>query len=154
MESLFDAGDLSKNELAAAAVRSFGELRLRVTGSSMLPAVRPDDVLLIRHCRIERASPGDVVLFIRHRRLFAHRVISRSDASLVTQGDGIAEPDPPVTADELLGKVIRITRRGKTILHESKLTLPARMAAALFRRSATASRIFTRLQGLRSRARL
>ena len=96
MQALFDPRDLSKNELAAQALRSFGELRLCVTGSSMLPAVRPDDELLIRCCRIDEAGPDDIVLFIRQRRLFAHRVVARSAAHLVTQGDGLAEPDLPV----------------------------------------------------------
>lgn len=154
METLFDPRDLSKNELAAEAIRCFGALRLRVAGSSMLPAVRPDDVLLVRQCRIEEAGPGDIVLYMRQRRLFAHRVISRSGARLVTQGDGMAEPDLAVTAHALLGKVIRVTRRGKTVRHDSRPTLPARMAAALFRRSASAGRVFTRLQGLRGRASL
>jgi hypothetical protein len=152
MEAPFDLHDLSKNELAAEAIRSFGKLRLRVTGSSMLPAVRPDDVLLIRHCTIEETNPGDIVLYIRQRRLFAHRVISRSAERLVTQGDSVAEADLPLTAHELLGKVIRIMRRGKTIHHEAKPSLPARMAAILFRRSANAGRVFARLQGLPGRA--
>ena len=152
MEALFDPRDLSKNELAAEALRSFGELHLCVTGSSMLPAVRPDDKLLIRGCRIEEAGQDDIVLFIRHRRLFAHRVVSRSAAHLITHGDGLAEPDHPVAAHELLGKVIRVIRRGKTIRHGSKPGWPARMAAALFRRSAMAGRLFIRLQGLQGRA--
>lgn len=146
MEALFDPRDLSKNELAAEALRSFGELRLCVTGSSMLPAVRPDDKLLIRCCGIEEAGQDDIVLFMRQRRLFAHRVVSRSAAHLITQGDGLAEPDFPVAAHELLGKVIRIIRRGEIIRHASKPGWPARIAAALFRRSAMAGRIFTRLQ--------
>ena len=145
---MFDARHLSKNELAAEALRSFGELRLRVTGSSMLPAVRPDDKLVIRHCPIEETAHDDIVLFIRHRRLFAHRVVGRCAAHLVTQGDGLAEPDHPVAAHELLGKVTRVIRRGKTIVHESKPGWPARMAAALFRRSAIAALLFTRLHGL------
>jgi signal peptidase I len=152
MEALYDPRDLSKNELAADAIRLFGEFRLRVTGLSMLPAVRPDDVLLVRHCRSEAAGPGDIVLYIRERRLFAHRVISRSGERLVTQGDCLAGPEFPVAAHELLGKVIRVMRRGKTIRHGSKRTLPARMAAALFRRSAGASRVFTRLQSWHNRA--
>ncbi len=82
MQPMSDPRDLSKNELAAQALRSFGELRLCVTGSSMLPAVRPDDQLLIRHCRIEEAGQDDIVLFIRQRRLFAHRVVARSAAHL------------------------------------------------------------------------
>ena len=152
MEALFDPFDLSKNELVAEAIRSFGELRLRVTGSSMLPTIQAQDVLLARHCILEEAGPGDIVLYLRQRRLFAHRVISRSAAHLVTQGDGMAEADVPVTAQELLGKVIGVTRRGKTIRHESKPGLPARMAAALFRRSASAGRLFIRLQGVHGRA--
>jgi hypothetical protein len=152
MEPPFDPRDLAKNELAAAAIRSFGELRLRATGSSMLPALRPDDVLLVRHCRSEEAGPGDIVLYIRQRRLFAHRVTSRTGARLVTQGDGLADPDLPVDANELLGKVVSVMRRGKPVHHASILTLPARMAAFLFRRSATTGRLFARLQGLQHRA--
>jgi hypothetical protein len=116
--------------------------------------VQPGDELLIHRCRVEEARQDDIVLYIRQRRLFAHRVISRSGARLVTQGDGIGEPDPCVTADELLGKVIRVMRRGRTIRHASTLTLPARMAAALFRRSPTAGRLFTLLQGAQRGARL
>jgi len=152
MEVPFDPRDLLKNELAAEAIRSFGALRLRVTGSSMLPAVRPDDVLLIRQCGIEAAAQGDIVVYLRQRRLFAHRVTARSGARLVTQGDAVAEPDFPVAADELLGKVVRIERRGNAVRNASKTTLPARIAAALFRRSAMAGRLFTRLQGAHSRA--
>lgn len=151
MEAPFDPRDLSKNELAAAAIRCFGALRLRVSGSSMLPALRPGDVLQVRHCRMDAPGPGDIVLYIRQRRLFAHRVISRSGTSLLTQGDGIAEPDPPVTADELLGNVIEVTRRGKTIRQEPSPSRPARIAAALFRRSASAGRIFARLQNWQGR---
>ena len=152
MQPMSDPRDLSKNELAAQALRSFGELRLCVTGSSMLPAVRPDDHLLIRCCRIEEAGHDDIVLFIRQSRLFAHRVVSRAAAHLITQGDGLAEPDLPVAAHELLGKVVRVIRRGETIGHGSKPGLPARMAAALFRRSAMAGRLFTRVRGLQGRA--
>lgn len=152
METLFDPRDLSRNELAAEAIRCFGALRLRVTGTSMLPALRPEDVLMIRHCCIGDAGRGDVVLYIRQRRLFAHRVVSCSGAQLVTQGDGLAEADVPVKAHELLGKVVRVIRRGKTVPHEAGPGLLARMAAALFRRSSGAGRLFTRLQGLRGRA--
>jgi hypothetical protein len=138
--------------LASEALLTFGELRLRVSGSSMLPAVRPDDVLLIRRCRFEEAEPGDIVLYLRRRRLFVHRVLSRSDGQLVAQGDGLAEPDPPISKAELLGKVVRVTRRGRVVRHQSEPGFPARLAAMLFRRSALAGRVFIRLQGLHSRA--
>ena len=141
----------SKNELAAEAVRSFGALRLRVTGSSMLPAIRPGDILLIRHCGMDEPVVGDVVLFTRERRLFAHRVVARLGARLVTQGDGVPQPDPRVDARELLGKVTHVLRRGRPLPMRRKLSFSGRMTAALVRRSAFAGRLFTRLHRLRTR---
>lgn len=153
MEPPFDPRDLSRNELAAAAIRSFGELRLRVTGSSMLPALQPEDVLHIRHCSCDDAGPGDIILYMRERRLFAHRVVSRSGAQLVTQGDALAQPDLPVTAAEVLGKIVRVLRRERVVGHESRQVWPARIAAFLFRHASGVGRLFIRLQGLPSRAR-
>jgi hypothetical protein len=79
-------------------------------------------------------------------------VVSRSVAQLITQGDGMAEADVPVTAHEFLGKVIQVMRRGNAIRHASQPGLRTRLTAVLFRRSAIAGRLFTRLQALRGRA--
>ena len=152
MTAGMDSVDLLKNELAAEVIRSFGELRLRVVGSSMLPAIWPDDVLLVRHCDIADAALGDIVLFLRQRRLYAHRVVRRSDACVVTRGDGNGEFDSPLSADELLGRVSTIWRRGNVLRVGSKLTYPQRVTALLVRRSATAGRVLTRLHALRSGA--
>lgn len=151
MEAFLDRTGAARNELAAEAIRSFGELHLRVTGSSMLPSIRPGDVLEIRRCSIDEAAPGDIVLFTRHRRLFAHRVVWRSGAALVTQGDAVAVPDPSVGAHELLGKVTHVSRRGEAIRNRTTLTLSARLTASLVRRSALARRVLTRLHGLQHR---
>jgi len=152
MEGELSCADLSKNDLAREIVRSFGEVRLRVTGSSMLPAIRANDELVVHRCRFDEAVPGEIVLFTRHHRLFAHRVVARTGGTLVTQGDGIADPDPPICASQLLGKVVRVQRRGKPIRLASTLTLSQRIAAALVRRSATAGRLLARLHDLQHRA--
>ncbi len=150
MVATVDSTDLSKNELAAELICSSSVLRLRVNGSSMLPAIRAGDEILIRHCSVDEARAGDVVLFLRHRRLFAHRVISRSHDRIVTQGDCIAEPDPAIGSSELLGKVVQVTRRGNPIPTAARLTLPGRLSAALIRRSARARRLLTRLHDLQA----
>ena len=152
MEAAPDCFDLSRNELAAEIVRSAGELLLRVTGSSMLPAIWPGDVLLIRHCSVQAAGVGDVILFTRHRRLFAHRVISHSGGSLVTQGDATPAPDPSVSASEFLGQVIHVWRRGKSVATRPAVTVSGRMTAMFLRRSATVPRLLTRLNGWKNRA--
>lgn len=136
-----------KNELAAALVRSVGRLRLAVVGSSMLPAIRPRDLLLIRRCSLERARVGDVVLFARGARLFVHRVVAAGEASLLTCGDALGAPDAPVGPSELLGRVERVVRRGRVM----RTPRPARLASGVFRRSARAGRLLTRLDAWRAR---
>ena len=146
MQEEFDPAALLKNELAAQLLRSVGELRLRVTGSSMLPAVRPGDVLTVRRCAIDEATRGDIILFTRGRRLFAHRVVACPEGGLVTQGDGIPLPDSPVGPAEFLGKVIHVRRRGSPVYDHSRRTLAGRISAALVRRSTHAGRLLTRFR--------
>ena len=67
---------------------------------------------------------GDVVLFTRFERLFAHRVISIGAGLLITQGDNLESPDAPVLDSEFLGRVSverpsivnRVVRRGRQLL--------------------------------------
>lgn len=153
MTAALDPTEVTKNELAAEVLQSYRELRLRVHGSSMLPAIWPGDILSIHPCGIAEAGPGDIVLFVQHGRLFAHRVVSRLGECLVTQGDGVPEPDAPVKPDELIGRVFEIVRRGKTLRPEPRLSFGGRLTAVLARRSARAGRLLTRLHGLPGGAR-
>jgi hypothetical protein len=70
-------------ELVVETLRSFGQLRLRVNGASMLPAVWPGDILTITREAGAPPLPGDIVLFGREGRLVAHRV-----AEVRTQAPG------------------------------------------------------------------
>ncbi len=62
-------------ELAVEVLRSFGELRFRANGSSMLPAIWPGDTLHVSREGATEALPGEIVLFERGGRLVAHRVV-------------------------------------------------------------------------------
>ena len=48
--SMAPCTDSSRVELVVDVLGQFGEARLRVVGSSMLPAIWPGDVLTIRRC--------------------------------------------------------------------------------------------------------
>jgi len=48
------------------------------TGASMLPAVWPGDVLSVCRGSSTQALPGDIILFARQGRLFAHRVVEKT----------------------------------------------------------------------------
>lgn len=135
-----------KCELASEVLRRSGALRLQVTGSSMLPVVRPGDTLLVEGARAEEVLEGDIVLVGRDRRLCAHRVVRRLGGSrLLTRGDAMAAPDPIVSGEEVLGRVSFIVRNGRRIEASRKKRLLGAVIAALVRRSAVGARIVARL---------
>jgi signal peptidase I len=134
-----------KCELAGEVLRSSGRLRLRVTGWSMLPAIFPGDTLLIERASGESVGKGDIVLFHRDRRMFVHRVSGKSgsdlDLQIVTQGDGMPNPDPPVSSSQLLGKISFVVRDGRCLEPAKNPKFPMNAIAALVRRSSSAARV-------------
>ncbi|MBA2675886.1 S26 family signal peptidase, partial [Ramlibacter sp.] len=129
-----------RTELAAQTLRQRGRLRLRVTGTSMLPSVLPGDVVFVRRCDGGAMQCGELVLFQRAQRLYVHRVVGRDGAALVTQGDANPQCDGPVQPSEFLGRVVRQLRGGTAFRPLQQPQGVARAAAALFRRSSRASR--------------
>lgn len=138
--------------LAQEVVRTFGEVRLRVFGTSMVPSILPGDLVSIRQASLYEISPGEVVLFLRKGRLFVHRVVDRSVAGtadssgefcLITRGDRLRHSDPPVSAAELLGRVVSIERENR------KVKLPGvgsnRLILSLLQSSDHATYLYLRL---------
>jgi len=142
----------TKCELAAEVLRSSGRLRLQVTGWSMLPAVWPGDTLIIDRIAPHEVAKGDIVLFGRNTRLFAHRVVESDDRTgFVTHGDSMRAADAPVAKEELLGKVSFVVRDGRCIEPRRVPRLPERAVAALVRYSDIATRVVVGVHGLRRR---
>jgi hypothetical protein len=106
-------------ELVSQVLRRCGRARLRVAGTSMLPAIRPADVLLVRTADITMVTPGDVVLFEAGQRLFAHRMIRAAARGgqpvLITRGDMHWHDDAVVSAAQLLGRVEKQLRNGAAV---------------------------------------
>jgi signal peptidase I len=141
-----------KRELAGDILSASGNLRLKVTGWSMLPVLWPGDTLVIEPVSREEISAGDIVLFSRGHRFVAHRVVSKHNATkgpeVQTQGDAMPLPDSPVSGDELMGKVSFVLRNGKCIEPSKSLRLPERAVAGLFRRSEIAARVVVGVHGM------
>jgi signal peptidase I len=141
-------------ELAVEVARTFGRLRLRVTGTSMMPAIQPGDLLSIDRVNLRDTSPGEIVLFARGGRLFAHRIVHASggdsDPCLVTRGDRLIETDPPVFQSELLGRVTSIERAGSQVRSRpgSWLDGPNRVLGCFLRSSDRATVFYLRVTAL------
>ena len=133
-----------KCELAGEVLRSFGSIRFKATGWSMLPAVRPGDTLVIERVSPDQVRVGDVMLVGRDGRLRAHRVVSVAEGCgsprWITQGDANPAPDPPVNEGELLGRVDYAIRAGKLVPVCAELSVVDQLMAKIVRRSKTAAR--------------
>lgn len=109
------AAEQVRVDLLREVLTRFGRARLRVQGSSMLPALRPGSVVEIVRADPAALCPGDVVLFQRGDRLFCHRLrrsIPGSGSQLRTRGDSLSCDDPPVPASAVLGRVAMPPGRG------------------------------------------
>ena len=127
-------------------------MTLDLTGLSMFPSIRAGD-----RCRVGSVDPdsirvGDVILTTRETRLFAHRVVAIRTGQAkqwIIKGDTLLVPDPPVQAENILGQVIGLERRGRYI----DLRSPARrnLGAAMARMSGPYSKAFVRAMLFRRR---
>ena len=63
-------------------------IRLKATGTSMLPAVWPGDILTVSRRATAELQPGQIILCYRNHCFVAHRLVGQSGDSLVTRGGG------------------------------------------------------------------
>lgn len=142
-EEVYDA---AKCDLAAEVIRRFGELRLQVTGASMLPSVWPGDVLTVRRRSAAQLLTGRIVLCYRNGRFVAHRLVGKRGEHLITRGDAHTFDDIPFRSEDVLGEVVAI-QRGR----RSARLSPAwwqRAASSVAARSEACTRTLLRLRRL------
>ena len=112
MHSLYRPAAL---DLCAEPLENGRSLRLRVNGNSMSPALRPGDLLVIRAVSPEALRPGDLLVVRRPSDLVTHRLIAWDRDGYHTKGDAYPQPDLPVPAGEVLGRVAVVKRGGRYI---------------------------------------
>ena len=99
-----------------------GRLRLRVRGTSMEPALPAGCIIEARPVPAS-LHVGDIVLFHRSDDLVAHRLVAHTAAGWLTRGDAVAEPDPPITEDQILA-VVAVVRAPNAARRSSSLLRP------------------------------
>jgi len=92
-------------------------------------------------------------LFERDGGLCAHRVVDKiegpAQTCLITQGEQLPRPDPPVSAPELLGKVTLIERGETRLDPRAGLGLWTRIASRILLHSSLATRLTLHLMASR-----
>lgn len=116
---------LSQDDARAVSehIRFQGRAFLRVSGKSMVPWIRPGDIVFMRRAAPDTIKKGDLVLFRRGTRLCLHRAIqvipsqngSEESRLIVTKGDAVESADNAVCASDILGTARFLYRREKEI---------------------------------------
>ncbi|HVG17474.1 MAG TPA: signal peptidase I [Blastocatellia bacterium] len=94
-------------------------VELRMSGSSMRPAIEDGDVVTIEPIADEPIRQGDIVLYhSRFDTAVIHRVVridKSAERSILTRGDSAAQNDLPVSIHRILGRVKLVERAGERI---------------------------------------
>ena len=139
--------------LIGEVIRTFGGIRLRVFGTSMVPSVLPGDLISVQRAKLSEISLGEIVVYLRDDRLFVHRVVARAgdrdDPQLITRGDRLTYNDPSVSSSEFLGRVTSIQtpdgRWHREVRPATRLSLCEQMFAYVVRTSEHATYLYLRL---------
>jgi SOS-response transcriptional repressor LexA len=92
-------------------------VRINTRGPSMFPLIRTGDCITISPDK--NPDIGDIIVFRRNDHMFGHRLVKVFEKNGLryyqTRGDSLFGLDEPVTAGQILGKVIRIERDNVSI---------------------------------------
>ncbi len=93
-------------------------VRFRPSGRSMYPSIREGELITVEPVAASDVKPADVVLYRSERGLIAHRVVemaSRDARVFRLRGDASLSCDEPVQANRILGRVVGVQRKGRSI---------------------------------------
>ncbi|MBA4390123.1 MAG: hypothetical protein C0399_04210 [Syntrophus sp. (in: bacteria)] len=90
--------------------------RFSASGSSMTPFIRDGDAITVVPSPLQ-LRPGDVVAFVNvlSNQLMVHRIIHASPAGYLIKGDNNSVPDGLMPASSIIGRVVRVVRRGRQV---------------------------------------
>ena len=110
-------------------------VRFRPGGYSMRPTIRDGEAVTVEPVEPGKVKKGDIILYRAARGVIAHRVVRierREDEARVfhLRGDASNSCDAPVSAEQILGRVVSVERNGRTLCLvnlRAKILGPARV---------------------------
>ena len=108
MKSFSQVFDGELNGLLREIVESGKTLHLKVISQSMSPLLHIGDVVIVKRTISSECHPGDMIVFEKDDTLTTHRLLTKKESHWLTKGDNALNPDPPLSPDHVLGKVIGI----------------------------------------------
>jgi ribosomal protein S18 acetylase RimI-like enzyme len=109
--------NLGQLELLRGMAERGVPLRTTVRGFSMAPFIRDQDVLTIAPIDNRAPRVGEVIAFTlpNSGRMAIHRVVGHAGAGWLVRGDNCPGADGVVARDDMVGRVVRVERRGRNV---------------------------------------
>jgi hypothetical protein len=103
--------------LVESTLDSGADVRFPVDGRSMLPFIRPGDVVRLRPLASWEPKPGDVVAVrgMPGGGLLVHRVVRSRDGLFLLRGDNSTVANGDHAAGQILGIVDAVERNGRSV---------------------------------------
>lgn len=107
--------------LVEKSLSKLGVCHLKADGISMLPVIKPGDLLEIIGVNQGELFPGQIILFEQWNQMFVHRIKYRTSMGFVTAGDANILMDEPVLPEQIIGLVIAVINSNgvRTPLYQS-----------------------------------
>jgi len=92
------------------------DVKLKASGFSMYPLIKPGDIITVRRAVIEELQPGAIIVFKREGNWIAHRIkkitTEGNKRIFITKGDSNFKSDAPVPEEIITGRIVSISRDG------------------------------------------
>jgi signal peptidase I len=139
-------------ELISDLLTDGRKVRFCAPGDSMYPTILNGDEITVESIKPEAINVGDIILYRNKNSVIAHRVVRTENKSeshfqslvltpqthFIFRGDAAVVFDDPVSAEQILGKVICVEREGRRVnpyTRKAIIRYKARRLAARVKRS-------------------
>ena len=78
-----------------------------ITSSSMWPALKQGDLVLIKGVDKQELAIDDIVVYSNENGFTIHRIVKLDENSLVTRGDANNVNDNPIKYEQVIGRVVK-----------------------------------------------
>jgi signal peptidase I len=107
-------------EVSTELLRQGQRVRFKAPGRSMQPTIKEGETITIQPTAASTVRKGDIILYSFERGFIAHRVVRilrrKGDfPRFIMRGDASGSFDYPVSAQQVLGKVISVEREGRSV---------------------------------------
>lgn len=108
-------------DISAQLLGAGYRVQFRAHGTSMRPAIRHGETVIVEAVEPAAVRAGDILLYRQRQRPLAHRVVQihkdgDAVAAFVLRGDAKAGCDAPVRPEQVLGRVLSTQRLGTGLI--------------------------------------